>query len=178
MMGMKWYIVKVAAGKEEKVKELIEKRINLKGFQDKIGRVLVPIKKFAEIRGGKKVTKEIKLYPGYIFIEMLYSPDNPESWYFIRSIPGVGSFLGATDPSPLSDKEVNDIIDALEASKEAKLDVHLKKGDTVRIKEGPFENFEGVVESVNEEKGTVKLIVNIFGRSSEVELECWQVETS
>lgn len=144
-------------------------------MEDKIGRVLVLSEKVSEIRGGSKRVTERKSYPGYIFIEMDLD-DN--TWFLIRETPGIGDFVGPQmKPVALGSEEVNRLISEAEKVEEKpKLQINFQVGDRVKIKEGPFQNFDGVVEEVIPDKGLVKVIVTIFGRATPVELEYWQVE--
>jgi transcriptional antiterminator NusG len=176
MSEMQWYVVRVQSGKEELVQTNLARRVNEAGLEDKIGRVLVLSEKVSEIRSGSKRVTEKKSYPGYIFIEMILEDD---SWFLVRETPGIGDFVGPQmQPIPLGVDEVEKLI--LEADKveeKPKLQINFQVGDGVKIKEGPFQNFDGVVEEVIPDKGLVKVVVTIFGRATPVELEYWQVET-
>ena len=175
-MPKNWYVLRVQSGREGQVKEALEKRVKAAGMAETISKVLVPSEQISEIRSGKKKVKERKVYPGYLMVEMEL---NDDSWYLIRETPGIGDFLGsATQPVPMKPWEVDKILGEAE-SKEAKpkLKINFRVGESVKIKEGPFENFDGTVEEVIPSKGLVKVVVTIFGRPTPVELEYWQVES-
>jgi transcriptional antiterminator NusG len=167
-----WYVIRVHSGKEEKVKESLERTVKAKSLENEISRIIVPIEKITEIRGGKKTVKEKKLYPGYIVIKMNM---NERTWFAIRETPGVGDFLGLKKPIPMSAREVERILNLM-SGEQPRIKIDFQKGDTVSVKEGPFENFEGVVEEIDTEKGIVTISLTIFGRSTKVDLEYWQVE--
>ena len=176
MPELKWYVVRVQSNKEETVKENIEKRVKMAGMEDRITRVLVPCEQVSEIRSGHRRIFERKSYPGYVMVEMEMAED---TWFLVRETPGVGDFVGAgNNPIPMSQHEVDRMLGQAQQSEEAapKLLINFDESDTVRITTGAFENFEGVVEEVDREKGRVKVAVTIFGRNTLVELEYWQVE--
>ena len=174
----KWYVLRVQSNKEDAVRENLEKRIAAAGLSDQIVSVLVPTEKVSEIKGGKKRVTARKIYPGYVMIEMVL---NDDTWYLVRETPGIGDFVGGapnTKPVPMPQLEVDKILG--EAEKEAeqpKLRIEFREGEAVKITEGPFENFSGVVKEVVASKGLVKVEVTIFGRPTPVELEYWQVES-
>lgn len=173
--NMKWYIIHAYSGFERKVKESLETRIQAFGLQEKIGRVLIPTESVTEVRGGKKYTSERMFYPGYVLVEMDMD-DNV--WHVVKSTPRVTGFVGTgQQPTPLSDDEVNQIVYRVADSRQKpKLKVKFEKNESVRISEGPFASFTGVVDEVNEDKETLKVMVTIFGRATPVELEFGQVE--
>src|SRR3954471_13852297 len=173
--NMRWYIIHAYSGFERKVKESLESRVQAFGLQDKIGRVVIPMETVTQVRNGKKYNMEQLVYPGYVLVEMELSD---EVWHVVKATPRVTGFLGgATHPTPLSDEEVNQIIFRVASSKEKpKLKVKFEKNETVRITEGPFANFNGTVDEVNEDRSTLKIMVTIFGRATPVELEFGQVE--
>jgi len=173
--NMRWYIIHAYSGFERKVKESLESRVQAFGLQDKIGRVVIPMETVTQVRNGKKYNREQLVYPGYVLVEMELSD---EVWHVVKATPRVTGFLGgATHPTPLSDDEVNQIIFRVASSKERpKLKVKFEKNETVRITEGPFANFNGTVDEVNEDRSTLKVMVTIFGRATPVELEFGQVE--
>ena len=180
-MSKNWFVVRVQSGKEDSVREALERRVRADALQDVIYRVLVPSERISEIRGGQKRVRERKIYPGYIMVELETGDgvDIPErAWFTIRETPGIGDFLGdGSKPVPMSKRDVEKILGDAERKEEApKVKIGFSGGEAVRIKEGPFENFEGTVEEVSAAKGTVKVIVTIFGRPTSVELEYWQVE--
>lgn len=169
-----WYVLRVQSGREEKVKENLEKRIRAKGLDAAITRVFVPTERVSEMKSGKKKVTERKKYPGYIMIEMDLTE---ETWFLVRETPGIGDFLGAKMPKPMESHEVDKMLsESTTTPEKPELKIDFKKGDSVRIKEGPFENFEGTVEEIVPAKGLVKVVVTIFGRPTEVELEYWQME--
>ena len=172
---MKWYIVHAYSGFERKVRESLESRIRAFGLEGRMGRVLIPTETVTEIRNNKKYTRESMFYPGYVLVEM---DMDDEVWHMVKSTPRVTGFVGTgQQPTPLSDEEVQQIVYRVADSKEKpKLKVKYEKNETVRITEGPFATFTGVVDEVNEDRETLKVMVTIFGRSTPVELEFGQVE--
>jgi transcriptional antiterminator NusG len=172
---MKWYIIHAYSGFERKVKESLESRVQAFGLQEKIGRVLIPTETVTEIRAGKKYTSERMFYPGYVLVEMDMD-DNV--WHLVKSTPRVTGFVGTgQSPTPLSEEEVNHIVYKVAVGREKpRLKVKFEKSETVRITEGAFASFTGVVDDVNEDKETLKVMVTIFGRATPVELEFGQVE--
>jgi transcriptional antiterminator NusG len=173
--NMKWYIIHAYSGFERKVRESLESRVQAFGLQDKIGKVLIPTESVTEVRGGKKYTSERMFYPGYVLVEM---DMDDHVWHVVKSTPRVTGFVGTgQQPTPLSEEEVNHIVYKVADSREKpKLKVKFEKGETVRIGEGPFATFTGIVDDVNEDRETLKVMVTIFGRSTPVELEFGQVE--
>lgn len=181
--GMQWYVLRVASNKEDSVREALERKVKIEGLEDRIGRILVPTERrpAPRSRGGAKKHVHRKMYPGYVFIEMC--PDEngriPEkAWFLIRETTGVGDFVGATGkPTPMNADDVSKMLMQVEKAEEgAPVSVEFEKGDRVKIKEGAFENFEGDIDEILADKGLVRVIVTIFGRSTPVELEYWQVE--
>ena len=172
---MKWYIIHAYSGFERKVRESLESRIRAFGLEGRMGRVLIPTESVTEIRNGKKYTRESMFYPGYVLIEM---DMDDEVWHMVKSTPRVTGFVGTgQQPTPLSDEEVRQIVYRVADSKEKpKLKIKYEKNESVRITEGPFATFTGVVDEVNEDRETLKVMVTIFGRSTPVELEFGQVE--
>jgi transcriptional antiterminator NusG len=174
--NMKWYIIHTYSGFERKVKESIESRVRAyPELEHRIGRVLIPTESVTEVRGGKKYTSERMFYPGYVLVEMDMD-DNV--WHVVKGTPRVTGFVGTgQQPTPLSEDEVNQIVYRVADSKEKpKLKVKFEKNESVRITEGPFASFTGVVDEVNEDRETLKVMVTIFGRSTPVELGFGQVE--
>jgi transcription termination/antitermination protein NusG len=173
--NMKWYIIHSYSGFERKVKESLETRVQAFGLQDKIGRVLIPTEAVTEVRGGKKYTSERMFYPGYVLVEM---DMDDHVWHVVKATPRVTGFVGTgQQPTPLSEEEVQHIVYRVdEARDKPKLKVKFEKNESVRITEGPFASFTGVVDEVNEDRETLKVMVTIFGRSTPVELEFNQVE--
>lgn len=177
-MVRRWYVVRVQSGKEERIKETLEKRIASKGLEAHIQQVVIPSERVTEIKGGKKSVRERKLYPGYLMVEMdIDEKPGEEAWYAVRETPGIGDFLGSSKPVAMEEHEVQRILDTkAESAEKPKMRIDFTRGDSVRIKEGPFENFEGQVEEIIPDKGLLRVIVTIFGRATPVELEYWQVE--
>ena len=174
--NMKWYIIHSYSGFERKVKESIEARVRAdERLSGKIGRVLIPTESVTEVRNGKKYTSERMFYPGYVLVEM---DMDDHVWHVVKSTPRVTGFVGTgQQPTPLSDEEVQHIVYKVADSREKpKLKVKFEKNETVRITEGPFASFTGVVDEVNEDRETLKVMVTIFGRSTPVELEFGKVE--
>ena len=171
----KWYIIHAYSGFERKVREAIETRIIAYGLQQKIGRVMIPLESVTELVNGKKKTSEKVFLPGYVLVEM--DLDN-DLWHIIKNTPRVTGFLGTGDkPVALSEEEVSSLLNRQESTKEKpQLKIKFEKNESVRITEGPFANFNGVVDEVNEDRQTVKVMVTIFGRSTPVELEFGKVE--
>lgn len=182
--GMSWYVLRVASNKEEQVREALLRKIKIEAIEQWVGRVLVPTLKEKRMKAGALKIFERKLYPGYVFVEMACEEDGsvPENvWFTIKETTGVGDFIGS-DGKPTSMPE-HDVAQMLAASEKAEeqpglsgLNIH--QGDLVRITDGAFESFEGEVDTVDEKRGMVNVIVSIFGRSTPVEVEYWQLEKS
>ncbi len=170
-----WYIIHTQTGQELKVKSSLEGKIQQGLDGGRIGQVLVPTERVAEVRAGKKRISERKFFPGYILIEMEMTD---ESWHLVRTTPGVTGFIGAgRKPVSLSQEEVAEILRQTEERKDKPTPrVTFQKGEGVRVVEGPFTNFSGAIEEVNVARGKLKVLVSIFGRQTPVELEFWQVE--
>ncbi len=172
---MNWYIIHTYSGFEKKVKESLESRVAAFGLQDKIGRLMVPTEDVVEVRGGKKVVSPRMFYPGYVLVEMEM---NDDTWHVVRSTPRVTGFVGTGQtPSPLTEEEVQNILNRTATPTEKqKPKLSFERNEQVRIVDGPFSNFNGVVEEVNPDRNTLKVSVTIFGRSTPVELDFTQVE--
>jgi transcriptional antiterminator NusG len=171
-----WYVLKVQSSREDTIRDALERRVKIQGLERYFGRIVVPTEKITEIRNNKKRIVERKSYPGYIMIQMEL---NEKTWYLVRETPGVGDFVGAHGtPTKMTDAEVNQMLGQAKASTEDSppLRIDVERGDRVKIKEGPFENFEGTVEEVVEARGQVKVMLIIFNRPTPVDLEYWQVE--
>src|SRR5579864_2140549 len=168
-----WYVVHAYSGHEEKVKKNLEKRIESMDMQDKILQVLVPMEDEIEIKDGKRRHVQKRIFPGYILVKMKL---DDESWYVVRNTPGVTSFVGSgTKPVPLTERDVAKI--QRQMKQEApKIRVEFEVGETVRVVDGPFTDFHGKVDEINPEKGKLKVLVNMFGRETPVELDLLQVE--
>jgi transcriptional antiterminator NusG len=173
----KWYIIHAYSGFERKVKESIEGRVQAFGLENRIGRVMIPTEPVTELVNGKKRTVERVFLPGYVLVEM--DLDN-DLWHVIKNTPRVTGFLGTGDkPVSLTEQEVSSILFRTDVSKDKpRLKIKFQKNESVRITEGPFANFNGVVDEVNEDRETLKVMVTIFGRSTPVELEFGKVEKS
>jgi transcriptional antiterminator NusG len=171
----KWYIIHAYSGFERKVRESIESRIQAFGLQNRIGRIMIPTEPVTELRNGKKYTIERVFLPGYVLVEM--DLDN-DLWHVIKNTPRVTGFLGTGDkPVALSEAEVSSILFRSESAKDKpSMKVKFEKGEQVRINEGPFANFNGTVDDVNEDRQTLKVMVSIFGRSTPVEIEFAKVD--
>ncbi len=174
-MAKRWYVVHTQTGHEERVKASLENRRELHGIGEEISQILIPTEKVMEVRAGKKKITNRKFFPGYVLIEMEMSE---RAWYLVKNTPGVSSFIGAgRNPLPLNNEEVAGIIKASEEKQEKSTPkIIFEKGESVQVKEGPFVNFSGVIDEVNPNKGKLKVLVAIFGRTTPVELEYWQVE--
>ncbi len=171
----KWYVLRAIGGKEKKVKELIESEIAKQGLQDYISQVLIPTEKIYQIRNGKKISKERNFFPGYVLIEAVMTGEIP---HILKNVTNVINFLGGDEPTPLRANEVNRIlgrVDELAASDE-EINEPYFVGERVKVIDGPFSNFNGIIEEVNEEKKKLKVIVKIFGRKTPLELSFMQVE--
>jgi transcriptional antiterminator NusG len=174
----RWYVVKVQSGREESIKEAIERRVKIEGLEEYFGQIIIPTEKVIENRGGKRVVRERKLYPGYLMVEVEY---NDRILYLFRETSGVGDFVGGSvqhPPSPMSEREVERMLGRVGA--EAPGIKHAKpkfdRGDRVKVKDGTFAGMEGEVKEILEAKGLVRVELTIFGRPVPVELEYWQVE--
>lgn len=173
----KWYVLRAIGGKEKKVKEYLESEIIHRNLQDYVTQVLIPKEKIYQIRSGKKVSKERPFFPGYVIVEAALVGEVP---HVLRNIPNVLGFLGTQsgEPTPIRKSEINRIlgkVDELEAGDE-ELTVPFVVGETVKVIDGPFNSFTGVIEEVNEEKRKLKVMVRIFGRKTPLELSFLQVE--
>ena len=167
-----WYVIHTYAGYEKRVKTNLERRVDSMDMKDKIFRIMVPTEKEITSRSGQKRTVEKKVFPGYVLVEMVMDDD---SWYVVRNTPGVTGFVGpGSKPVPLSEKEITHILRQVGVV-EGKPRIDFETGQVVRVVSGPFKNFEGKVEEINHEKGTVKVSVSMFGRETPVELEFHQV---
>ena len=181
-MAYKWYFVRCQSGREDSIRKQLETRIQIKGLQDVIPQVLVPFERVTDLKGGKKRIVNRKLYPGYLMLQVdLTNPEDPralQAQAVVRETGRVGDFLGPRgEPVPLSDSEVQSILMRMsDTESRPQVTIGLSKGDMVKIKSGAFDGFDGAVEEVSPEKGTVRVVVTIFGRPTPVELEYWEVE--
>jgi transcriptional antiterminator NusG len=174
---MDWYILKVQSNREDSIRETLQRRIAMQGMDQWFGEVVVPKEQVTEFKSGKKRIVQKKLYPGYILVNMILSD---ETWFLVRETGGIGDFTGSGGkPSPMLPQDVAKLLNKGEekAEETPKLKINFKKGDRVKINEGTFENFEGEVEQIDEANGRVTVMLSIFGRSTPVDIEYWQIET-
>ncbi len=168
-----WFVVHTYSGYEERVKKNLEQRIKFMDSEDEITRVVIPTEDEIEVKSGQKQTVSKKILPGYVLVQMGMSD---QSWKIVRNTPGVTGFVGGGDkPVPLTNEEITRILKQMEAEA-PKLKIGFREGESVRVTDGPFLDFIGVVESINSEKGKVKVLLSLFGRSTPVELDFLQVE--
>ena len=182
-MKFQWFVLHVLAGQEQKVRDSILKRIKTDEMEPYIQEVLLPMEKVVEVRGGKKTVTNRKLHPGYVYIDMALLDDNnrpmERPWYFVKDIQGVIGFVGGERPMEVTAEEIAVIKTQVTDSEDTeKPKVNFDVGETVKINDGPFLNFSGMIEEIEPEKGKLKVTVDIFGRKTPVELEYWQVEKS
>ena len=180
-MRSQWFIIHTLSGQELKVQDSIAKRLKAEEMQDYIKEVLVPMEKVVEVRNQKKTVSMRKLYPGYVFVDMVLLDENnrliEKPWYFIKETQGAIGFVGGERPVPTPGDEVEAIKSQISDAEETeKPKVSFEVGETVKINNGPFLNFSGIIEEIEPERGKLKVTVNIFGRNTPVELEYWQVE--
>jgi transcriptional antiterminator NusG len=171
--GRNWYVIHTYSGYEDAVARALKQRIEALGMEDKIFQVFVPKEKRIQVRGGKRRIVEERIYPGYVLVEMIVTDD---SWYVVRNTPRVTGFVGAgTTPTPISREEVAALI-ARTGVEEPEFKVDVRPGETVQIVDGPFKDFDGKVSDVDEARGKVKVLVNVFGRDTPVELDFLQIK--
>jgi transcription termination/antitermination protein NusG len=171
-----WYILKVQSNREDSIRETLLRRIQMQGLDGFFGEVIVPKEQVTEFKGGKKRVVWRKLYPGYILVNMIL---NDDTWYLVRETGGIGDFTGSAGrPTPMLPQDVAKLLNKAEvkADEAPRLKIAFKKGDRVKINEGTFENFEGEVEQIDEANGRVTVMLSIFGRSTPVDIEYWQIE--
>ena len=170
-----WYVLRVQTNREESVRESLLTRVHAAALEPRINGILVPTEKISEIKSGKKVISVHKIYPGYIFVELEL---DEETLALVRDCPGIGDFLGTSGVAvPLSEKEVEKVTAEAERKEDAPtLKIDFEPGDNVKICEGPFKSFDGVIDEVMADKGLLRVSITIFGRPTPVELEYWQVE--
>jgi transcriptional antiterminator NusG len=170
----KWYVIHTYSGYENRVETNLLRRVESMNMKDRIFRILVPTEKEITSKGGQKKTVEKKVFPGYVMVEMILDDD---SWSVVRNTPGVTGFVGpGSKPVSLTEQEINRIMRQVGMAAEGKPRIDFETGQVVRVISGPFKNFEGTVEEINQEKGTVKVLVSMFGRETPVELGFHQVE--
>jgi len=173
---MKWFVLKVQSNRERTIRDSLVRRIKREGLEEFFGEIVIPTEKVIDTKGGKKRVSQRKLFPGYIMINMDL---NDETWYLVRDTTGVGDFTGAAGkPIPMQEHEIQRMLGAEEDEEVTapRIKIEFRPGDMVKIKEGTFEGFEGSVEEVDESSGKISILIEIFGRSTPVELEHWQVE--
>ncbi|MCF7765691.1 MAG: transcription termination/antitermination protein NusG [Verrucomicrobia bacterium] len=180
-MESQWFVIHTLSGQEQKVKDSIEKRMKSEEMTECIREVLVPMERVVEVRNGKKTVTNRKLYPGYVFIDMELLDEGKriieKPWYFIRDTQGIIGFVGGERPTPTPRDEIESIKAQMSDSEERERPkVTFEVGETIKINDGPFLNFSGVIEEIEPDRGKLKVTVNIFGRNTPVELEYWQVE--
>lgn len=163
----RWYVIQTYSGQEDKVKTAIDQTVEMLGLQSKISKVLVPEEDVVELRGKQRVEKKKKMYPGYVFLEMAL---DDESWYAMRQTPGVARFIGTkVKPTPVSDREMQRVLKQI-GIKEEKLEVAFEKGETIRVISGPFRGYTGTIDEINADREKLKVLINIFGRDTPVEV--------
>jgi transcriptional antiterminator NusG len=177
---MQWYVLRVASNKEEQVRDTLARKMEVEDVTS-VGRIMVPVEQIKRIRSGKERVHKRKLYPGYVFMELEPKEDGripDEAWFVIKETMGVGDFIGTEGvPTPMRDTDVAKMLKEAEKPEDTpNIKVEFEKGDIVKIREGAFENFEGVVDSIDTERGVVQVIVTIFGRSTPLDIEYWQIE--
>ena len=175
-MAKRWYVVHAYSGFEKQVKRSLEDRIARSDLQEYFGQVLVPTEEVVEMKGGQKRRSDRKFFPGYVLVEMEM---NDETWHLVKEVPKVMGFIGGTSdrPAPITEKEANTILSRVqEGADKPRPKILFEPGEMVRVVDGPFNDFNGTVEEVNPEKGKIKVLVSIFGRSTPVELDFLQVE--
>jgi transcriptional antiterminator NusG len=175
-MALKWYVVHAYSNFEKKVKSALEEHIQLNGLEDKFGKILVPTEEVVEMKEGKKRSSERKFFPGYVLVQMDL---DEETWHLVKSVPKVLGFIGgrSDQPAPITEQEANFILNRIEeGADKPRPKVLFEPGEVVRVVDGPFNDFNGVVENVNYDKSKLRVAVQILGRSTPVELEFTQVE--
>lgn len=172
--NMRWYVVHTLSGQEYKVKEILKNNIATQHMEDLVGEVLIPAENVSEVKAGKKIITTRKFFPGYILVQMEFTE---ETWHLVKNTPGVIGFVGSGNPVPLSEGEIQDILGQIESKKEkVKPKVIFEKGEVIKVTDGPFINFNGIVDETYPDKGKLKVMISMFGRTTPVELEYWQVE--
>jgi transcription termination/antitermination protein NusG len=171
----------VASNREEQVRDTLARKVEIEALGEEIGRIVVPTEKVKRVRGGQQRVYERKLYPGYVFVEMAPTDDGSvrdNAWFIIKETAGVGDFIGTEGkPSPMSDTDVAKMLGQVESREDSpSIQMEFSKGDQIKIKGGSFEGFEGNVEDIDTEKGTVRVLVTIFGRATPLDIEYWQLE--
>ncbi len=180
-MKSNWYVIHCLSGQEQKVKDSLEKRLHAEEMGEYVQEILLPMEKVAEVRSGKKTVATRKLHPGYVYIHVALMDENrrliPKPYYFVKETQGVIGFVGGDRPQAMEQEEIDFIKAQVSDSEDTERPkVQFDVGETIRINDGPFLNFTGVIEEIDPERGKLKVTVNIFGRNTPVELEYWQVE--
>jgi transcriptional antiterminator NusG len=178
---MQFFVLRVASNKEDQVREKLSRKVKIEALEERVGRILVPTERVRSMKGGVKRESDRKLYPGYVFIELELEKDGriPDKvWFMIKETEGVGDFIGSNGkPTAMSPKDESKMLQEAERPEEtASLKTEYKKGDKIKVTNGPFENFEGEVEEILGDQGKVRIITTIFGRPTQLELEYWQIE--
>jgi transcriptional antiterminator NusG len=178
---MQFFVLRVASNKEDAVREKLARKVKIEGAEGTVGRILVPTERVRSMKGGVRKESDRKLYPGYVFIELELDKSGtiPENvWFLIKETDGVGDFIGSNGkPTAMSPKDEAKMLEEAERPDDApNLKTEYKKGDKVKVTNGPFENFEGEVEEILQDQGKVRIITTIFGRPTPLELEYWQIE--
>ena len=178
---MQFFVLRVASNKEDRVREALARKVKIEGLETHVGRILVPTERVFTVKDGKRRNADRKLYPGYVFIELELDKNGtiPEKvWFMIKETEGVGDFIGSNGkPTPMSPPDQAKMVEAAEKPEgEVKLEAKFEKGDKVKVTNGAFQNFEGEVDEVVPDKGTVRILTTIFGRPTPLELEYWQIE--
>ena len=177
---MQWFVLRVASNKELQVRDALENKMKAEGIES-VGRIIVPVEQVKRIRAGKQRVHKRKLYPGYVFMELETKEDGraaDDAWFVIKETMGVGDFIGTEGvPTAMRDTEVSKMLNEIERPEDTpNIKVDFEKGDVVKINDGAFENFEGTVDEIDPERGVVRVIVSIFGRSTPLDIEYWQIE--
>ncbi len=179
--GMQFFVLRVASNKEDRVREALLRKVKIEGTEDIVGRILVPTERVRSMKGGVRKESDRKLYPGYVFIELDLDKNGmiPEKvWFTIKETDGVGDFIGSNGkPTAMSPKDQAKMVEEAEKpAEDIKPETRFGKGDKIKVTNGAFQNFEGEVDEVFPDKGTVRIITTIFGRPTPLELEYWQIE--
>lgn len=179
---MQFFVLRVASNKEDRVREALARKVKIEALEVQVGRILVPVEKVRQIKDGKRRDTDRKLYPGYVFIELDLDKNGmiPEKvWFMIKETDGVGDFIGSNGkPTPMSPKDQAKMLEEAERPDDSgpTIQTAYKRGDRIKVNEGPFVNFEGDVDEIIPDKGMVRIIATIFGRPTPLELEYWQIE--
>jgi transcription termination/antitermination protein NusG len=178
---MRFYVLRVASNKEDKVRESLIRKVKIEALEERVGRILVPTERVRSMKGGVKKEADRKLYPGYVFIELLTETDGriPDKvWFMIKETDGVGDFIGSNGkPTAMAPKDQARMLEEAERpADEPTLRTDYKKGDKVKVTNGAFENYEGEVDEILQDQGKVRIITTIFGRATPLELEYWHIE--